>query len=114
MHGAAVALAHAVSSSAHGGPPAISWVAVISVTIASATIIFWIASTVAGLRRPRRPPSADDDGDSRGGGGRGGPGPDVPRGPDGAPAGDPVWWPEFERQFAAHVEGLRRSRTALV
>jgi hypothetical protein len=34
----------------------------------------------------------------------------VPRRPE----GDLAWWPEFERQFAAHVEGLRRSTTARV
>jgi hypothetical protein len=110
MHAAAIALAHAGWSSAHGRPPAINWVAVISATIASVVIIFGIASTVAGLGRPRRRPGDDDDGDSGGGDGRGGPGPHVPRGP----AGDPAWWPEFERQLAAHVEGLRRSRRARV
>jgi hypothetical protein len=110
MRGAAIALAHAGSSSAHGGPLALSWVVAISVAVASVTIIFGIASTVARLRRPRRRPSDDDDGDFRGGGGRGGPGPDVPRGPD----SDPAWWPDFERQFAAHVEGMRGSRIAQV
>jgi hypothetical protein len=110
MHAAAIALAHGGWSSAHGRPPAINWLAVIAVTIGSVAIIFGIANTLAGLRGPRPRPGDDDDGDSRGGGGRGGPGPDAPRGP----AGDPAWWPEFERQFAAHVDGLRRSRTAPV
>jgi hypothetical protein len=40
--------------------------------------------------------------DSDGGGGRdGGSGPPMPKGP--APGAQPDWWPEFERQFAAHV-----------
>jgi hypothetical protein len=106
MHEAAVAVTHIAWSSARGAPPAINWAAVIPVTIASVTIIFGIARTAAG-RRTRWRPSDDDDGDFRGGGGDS-PGPDVPTGPDGAPA----WWPEFERQFAAHVEGLRHSSTA--
>ena len=110
MHAAAIAFAHAGWSSAHGRPLASNWVAVISATIASVAIIFGIASTLAGLRGPRPRPCDDDDGDSGGGDGRGGPGPHAPR----SPAGDPAWWPEFERQFAAHVDGLRRSRTARV
>jgi hypothetical protein len=40
-----------------------------------------------------------DDSDGGGGGpGGGGPPPDPPPQPDG-----PVWWPEFERQFAEYV-----------
>jgi hypothetical protein len=81
---------------------------VILVTIASMTIVFGIACIVAGLRRPGRRPGDDDHEDLGGGGGGGGPGPEAPRGGD----GDPAWWPEFERQFAAHVESLRGSRTA--
>ena len=110
MHGAAIALAYVAWTSDHGGPPAINWVAVFSVTFMSVAIIFGIANNIASFRRARRRPSDDEDGDSQGGGGRGGPGPDGPSGPD----GDPAWWPEFERQFAAHVEGLHRSRKARV
>jgi hypothetical protein len=99
MQGAAIALAHAAWSSAHGRSAAINWVSVIWVIVASVTITFGVVGAVAGLWRPRRGPSDDDDGDFGGGGG---PGPDLPRGPE----GDPAWWPEFERQFAAHVEGL--------
>ena len=51
------------------------------------------------LARRARPSQEDDDGDSGSGGGGG------PRRPKPAPqpGGDPVWWPEFERQFAAYV-----------
>jgi hypothetical protein len=43
----------------------------------------------------------DDEGDAGGGGGSSRPSrPDRPRDPD----GEPVWWPEFERQFAEWVE----------
>ena len=104
MHGAAIALAHGAGSSAHIGAVAVNWVAVISVTLTSVVTILAIATIVAGLRRHQRR-GDDDDADFPGGGGRGGPGPDVPRGPE----GDPAWWPEFERQFAAHVTDVRRS-----
>jgi hypothetical protein len=110
MHGATIAIAHAGWSAGHGAAPVINWVAVMSVTIASVVMILGIATTAAGLRRPHQRHSDDDDADFRGDGGPGGPGPDAPRGPE----GDPAWWPEFERQFAAHVAGLRTSTTALV
>ena len=41
----------------------------------------------------------DEDSDSGSGGGAG---PRRPERPP-SPGGGPVWWPEFERQFAAHV-----------
>ncbi len=66
-----------------------------------------IALALLWLRRGEGP----DDSDDGGGGGGGGRGPSAPRRPP--PAG-PVWWPEFERQFADHVARLaerRRSTT---
>lgn len=53
--------------------------------------------------------SSDDDGGDAGGGGTGGGGGSPsPRGPQ--PDGEPDWWPEFERAFAAHVNArLTRS-----
>jgi hypothetical protein len=107
MHGAAMAIAHAARSSSHGGAPANDWVAVILVSIASVVIIFAVATTVAGLRPRHQRHGDDDDHDFRDGGAGGGPGPGAPRGPE----GDQAWWPEFERQFAAHVAGLRHSTT---
>ena len=48
----------------------------------------------------------DDDGNAGGGGGGLRPsGPDRPRDPH----GDPIWWPEFEQQFADWVERARVS-----
>lgn len=56
----------------------------------------------------------DEDGDPGSGGGGG---PRPPEQPP-SPGGDPVWWPEFERQFAAylvsrpqHVQSARRLKT---
>jgi hypothetical protein len=60
-------------------------------------------------------PEHRDDGDTDSGWGRGGPG--GPPGPgDGPPRPEsgPLWWPEFERQFAAHVEHTRRTEPAVV
>jgi hypothetical protein len=48
------------------------------------------------------------DGDSGPGGGGGGPGGRGPDGPE-SPGGDPVWWPEFERQFADYVTSSSRT-----
>jgi hypothetical protein len=49
--------------------------------------------------RHHRPDDAGGDGGSGGRGGPGGP-PPEPHPPD-----SPTWWPEFEREFAAHVAG---------
>jgi hypothetical protein len=56
-----------------------------------------LALAVAVARRVRR-----DDGEDEAGGEGGGGNDRLPRPPD-APAGEPDWWPEFERAFAAHV-----------
>jgi hypothetical protein len=65
------------------------------------------------VRTARQPGSGDDDpgdGEERGGGPDGGGG-GTPPGPRPRPEGDPDWWPEFERAFAAHVKArLTRSR----
>ena len=55
---------------------------------------------------PTRPRRDEGDGDSGRGGGPGGP--RRPRGDPPEPDSDPAWWPEFERQFAAHVQRHRR------
>lgn len=55
--------------------------------------------------RARQSPE-DEDGDSGSGGGGGGPRrPGRPPSPGGP---DPVWWPEFERQFAAYARSQAR------
>ena len=46
---------------------------------------------------------SDDPDDQGSGPGRGGP--DLPPSPETGPsAGEPPWWPEFERQFADYLE----------
>ena len=70
--------------------------------MAIATLVLVVAfSLFLVVISTRQPPRSD--GDDNGGWGRGdgpkGPGPDG----DHPPGGDPVWWPDFERQFAAYV-----------
>ena len=60
-------------------------------------LLLWPALSVWFLRRH------DDPDDSGGDGGSGGPPPEPPP-PDG-----PAWWPEFEREFAAHVSAIART-----
>ena len=64
------------------------------------------------VRTARRADTGGDDGGDgeESGGGPGGGGGGTPRGPGPRPDGDPDWWPEFERSFAAHVNArLTRS-----
>ncbi len=48
---------------------------------------------------------SDDDDDGRGGD-------DWPPAPEG-PSGEPVWWPEFEREFAEHLREPTRTPTTI-
>jgi hypothetical protein len=104
-HVAAVAFAHSPWSRGHVAPSSPNWLAV-TVVVTSCVLMFVIATTVGRLRQPHRHRD-DDDNDFRGGGGHGS-GPDVPSGPQ----GEPAWWPQFERQFAAHVARSRPSTRA--
>lgn len=89
----------------------------IAATVVTVALLLWLAPCAMALvvvcRRPQTRRRDDDDIDSGwGGGGPGGrPGPDGRPGPGGGslePEGGPVWWPEFERQFAAYVDRARR------
>jgi hypothetical protein len=51
--------------------------------------------------------SGGESGESDGGGGGGGDDRPPQRPPDGDGDYEPAWWPEFERQFAEHVDGSR-------
>jgi len=84
----------------HAAMDAASWVLLATV------LALVLAALCAYLFASRWPPwaSSDDDNDPGPGWGGGGGGPG--RGP--APGSGPTWWPEFERQFATHVEGLRQ------
>jgi hypothetical protein len=66
----------------------------------------WLTFAVAQLAK--RGHGGDDD--DEGGEGRGGPGPDPVR--PGPSYEGPDWWPEFERDFAAHVEADEDARVA--
>jgi len=70
-----------------------------AIAIALLTLITFGGLAIGLLAWRARPSQEDDDGDSGSGGGGGRRRPTPPP----QPGGDPVWWPEFERQFAAHV-----------
>lgn len=113
MHGIYLAHIQTAASVAHRpaatGGSAIIWaVATVATILVPLGIVFFV-----GQLPPR--PEHRDDGDTDSGWGRGGPG--GPPGPGGGPPppeSGPVWWPEFERQFAAHVERTRRTEPAVV
>ena len=66
------------------------------VLVAICVLFLWQA-----VRRSDGGPDDSDESDAGGGGwGRGGPTPPCP-----PPDVDPAWWPEFEREFAAYVNG---------
>jgi hypothetical protein len=95
------AAAHAAVASRTGGWSMVSALVAIVIVLAFGMLLFRVCRTLEPERRD------DDDTDSGGGGG----GPGRPPGPASGPRGpetDPVWWPEFERQFAAHIEDARR------
>jgi hypothetical protein len=55
--------------------------------------------------------AGDEPGEAEsGGGGDGGEDPLPEQPSDGGGDSEPWWWPDFEREFAEHVERLRRAR----
>ena len=88
---------------AHSASTTPTWVAAVEVVacVLFVVCVVWLLAAGSG---PAGLHDGEDDLESgAGGGGGGGGGPSS--GPDGrdAPGGEPAWWPEFERQFAAHV-----------
>ena len=75
--------------------------AAVAIAIASCVLAFavLVALVVTAARQQRTDWGDGDSGPEDGGGGPGGGRPGGPR-----PSGDdPVWWPEFERQFAEYM-----------
>jgi hypothetical protein len=66
---------------------------VLAVTLTGIWLLVWSARLAN--------PGGDDDTERSGG--PGGRGPETPSPPAPRPDGDPDWWPEFERAFAAYV-----------
>ena len=87
------------STTTHHATAATSWESGLAVAVLVMLVLAGV--TLAVLRMPPYP-GGDEDADS--GPGRGGSGRWPPAGPR-QPEGEPEWWPEFERQFAAHVAG---------
>jgi hypothetical protein len=75
------------------------WELAIAIAVCVLILLCLVAAAVVALRGT---PRSDDD--EQGDGGPGGRGPERPPPEDRGPEGDPAWWPEFERQFAAYVE----------
>ena len=95
---------HLTSLGAHGasltGPVAVA----VAVMVGLCVLITWIMV----FTEPPTDRRDGRDGDSGPGGGGRGPGGGRPDGPHPA-GGDPVWWPEFERQFADYVTSTIRA-----
>jgi hypothetical protein len=74
-------------------------VAIVACEMLALALLFVYAT-----RHRDEPGSGSDDGGGPGGGGKGpDPSPLAPRG------SDPLWWPEFERQFATYVARARQT-----
>lgn len=99
MKGVALSLAFR-HPTAVAGPPA--WVAV---AVLGATVLAFVLAAAWVMSWSSWDGQRGDDGDGEDGGGGRRPDPPAPSRP---PDGEPVWWPEFEREFAAHVARVAR------
>jgi hypothetical protein len=101
MHGAVTSL-HLAGSAPHGLGSAGAVAAAVSMVFCVLALVVALA-----LALTHSPPERHDgeDGDFGPGGGGRGPGNGGPDGPQPA-GGDPLWWPEFERQFADYVTSM--------
>jgi hypothetical protein len=102
---AAVGLTRAVGRAAHVAQHTPTWAIVVGVGLGVMVAMLWLALALVSNRQP---PGREDDDDHGSGPGGGGPGPQDPDGGD-APGGAPVWWADFERQFAAYVSERKAS-----
>ncbi len=92
----AAGLSLALQRNAHVAGPS-SWVVL---SVVGATLLVCLIAGVCLLVWSAHHWQPRDDSDDDGGGGLHRDDPPPPITP---PSGDPVWWPEFERQFAAYV-----------
>ena len=81
----------------------------LAIVLAAVVVIAFGCLAIGLLARVARHSQQDDDGDSGSGGGGG---PRRPTPPP-RPGDDPVWWPEFERQFAAYVRNRSQEDSAV-
>jgi hypothetical protein len=102
---AAVGLTPTVARAAHAAPPTPTWAIVVGIGVGVLLALFWLTLALVSHRQPPGREGDDDHGSGPGGGGPGRPGPD---GGD-APGGAPVWWADFEREFAAYVSERKAS-----
>ncbi len=80
-----------------------AWGAVLVLVVGSATVV-WAFVRFGGWDAPD--PGPEDSGGDGGSSRR--------RPPGTPPQGGPVWWPEFERQFAEYVAAADRGNTGLL
>jgi hypothetical protein len=94
-------LTHAAAGGAHSAGTAAGWWTTFACAVAILLVVAGIVIVCIGRPHGR---GGEADADWGSGGGGGSRRPDGPR-----PAGgDPQWWPEFEQQFAAHVELIQQ------
>lgn len=97
MLAAVAAAGSAGREGAHGSSDSVVAIALVTLMALGGLAFRFLAP---GARRSQE----DEDGDPGSGGGGG---PRPPKRPP-SPEGDPVWWPEFERRFAAYVRSRSR------
>ena len=105
MHPVHAGLTRASAWAAHAASPGLTWATLVAIAFTLLVLLLGFGLALIAVRR-----LGGRDGDDDGGWWPGGGGPRRP-GPDGhdSPPGDPAWWTEFERQFAAYV-AMRESR----
>jgi hypothetical protein len=96
---AALGLTRVVARTAHAAPRTPAWAVAVGIGLCVVLAMFWLGLVFLSYRRPPGREGDDDHGSGPGGGGPGRPGPNS----GDAPGGAPTWWPDFEREFAAHV-----------
>lgn len=101
MRPATAGLARASAWAAHAAPPTPAWAILAAIGASVLLVLFGFAVALLSIRRLRGRDGDDDSGAGPSGGG-GGPRRPGPSGCD-SPGGDPVWWAEFEREFAVYV-----------
>jgi hypothetical protein len=103
MHAAYLAHLHTAAAVAHAA--AGTGGSVITGILGSLVVLLVLCAIVlVGVIFPTRPRSGGDEDSDSGWGSGGGGGRPGPSGRPPQPETGPAWWPEFERQFAAHVE----------
>jgi hypothetical protein len=103
-HAPAAVLTHVAAPTTHTASPATGWIVVLSIVLGALLVAAFLWLAVVGIGQPPGREGDDEPGSGPNGGGPRRPGPDRGNPSGGAPA----WWPEFEREFAAHVRNRQQ------